>query len=198
MTDEGAERYLTLSVNDLMEDVLRDYRINVWPKVEATAASHSAAGSTTGVVLEGSALWPEFVTGLDLDKVTAVWLAADEGVFLQRIHAGSLYRSKSTREQMMIDTLIERTLAYNARMVATANRHRFILVDALQSDVKEVTERRSLSHGRCPSIFRSGARSPTGYAGQGSAGARCRQRLGTQTDIYRGRRLWRSLTCWSM
>ena len=42
----------------------------------------------------------------------------------------------------MIDRLLERTLAYNARMVAAANQHVFILVDVLKSDVKELTERR--------------------------------------------------------
>ena len=92
--------------------------------------------------MEESALWPEFVTGLALDKVTAVWLTADEDVFRRKIHPGSLYRLKSARERMMIDRFLERTLAYNARMVAAADQHRFILIDVLQSDVKELTERR--------------------------------------------------------
>ena len=142
VTDEVAERCLSLSIDDLMGDVLRHYRVNVWPKVEATVASHSGAASTIGIVLEGSALRPEFVTGLDFDKVTALWLTADEDVFRRRIQAGSLYSLKSARERMMIDRFLERTLAYNARMVAAADQHRFILIDVLQSDVKELTERR--------------------------------------------------------
>ncbi len=49
---------------------------------------------------------------------------------------------KSPRERMMIDKFLERTLAYNARMVAAVNQHGFILIDVLQSDVAALTERR--------------------------------------------------------
>ena len=39
--DYVAEHYLRLPVYELIEDVLRHYRVNVWPKVEAMVASHS-------------------------------------------------------------------------------------------------------------------------------------------------------------
>ena len=55
-----AEHYLCLSVDDLIDDVLRHYKVNVWSKVEAIIASRSNDPSTTGIVVEGSALWPEF------------------------------------------------------------------------------------------------------------------------------------------
>ena len=139
--DQVAHHYLCLSVDELIEDVLRHYRVNVWPKVEAIIASHSDLTTTTGVVLEGSAVWPEFVTSLNLDKVNALWLTASEEVFRQRIHDGSLYGSKSPRERKMIDKFLERTLAYNTRMVGAANQHGFILVDVFQADVSELAER---------------------------------------------------------
>ena len=139
--DHVAEHYLTLSVEELIEDVLRHYWVNVWPKVEEIVASHSDETSAAGIVLEGSALWPEFVSDLDFDKVAALWLTADEEVIRQRIYAGSLYRSKPTRERIMIDKFVKRTLIYNARMVTAANRQGFTLVDVLRSDVTELTER---------------------------------------------------------
>ena len=92
--DRVAEHYLRLSVDELIEDVLRHYRAIVWPKVEAIVASHSTDTSTTGIVLEGSALWPEFATSLDFDKVAAVWLTAGDEVFRQRNYVGSRYSSK--------------------------------------------------------------------------------------------------------
>ena len=49
-----AEHYLRLSVDELIEDVLRHYRVIVWPKVEEILESHSNDASTTGIVLEGS------------------------------------------------------------------------------------------------------------------------------------------------
>ena len=136
-----AEHYLCLSVDDLIEDVLRHYKVNVWPKVEAIIASHTKDPSTTGIVVEGSALWPEFATNLDFEKIAAIWLTASEELFRQRIHAGSLYTSKSPRERIMIDKFLERTLAYNARMVKAVNRHDLPLIDVTQSNVTELTEK---------------------------------------------------------
>ena len=139
--DNGAKHYLCLSVGELIEDVLRHYKVTVWPKVEGIIASHLTESSKTGIVLEGSALWPELVASLDLDKIAAVWLTASEEVFRQRIHVGSLYSLKSPRERMMINKFLERTLAYNARMVDAVNQHGFILVDVMQSNVTELSER---------------------------------------------------------
>ena len=139
--DRVAEHYLRLPVDELIEDALRHYRVNVWPKVEAMVVSHSYESSTTGLVLEGSALWPELVTSLDLDKIAALWLTASEEVIRQRIHDGSLYRSKSPRERKMINKFLQRTLTYNARMVEAVIENGFVLVDVLQDDVPELAER---------------------------------------------------------
>ena len=136
-----AEHYLNLSVDELIEDVLNHYRINVWPKVEAIIASHTNGPTSPGIVLEGSALWPEFATSLNFDKVAAVWLTACDDVFQQRIQAESRYSSKSHRERTMIDKFLKRTLAYNERMVEAVNRHGFVLIDILNSDVPELTQR---------------------------------------------------------
>ena len=78
--DHVAEHYLSLSVDELLEDVLRHYRVIVWPKAEEIVASHSHDTSGAGVVLEGSALWPEFVTDLNFDRVAALWLTASDDV----------------------------------------------------------------------------------------------------------------------
>ena len=139
--DHVAEHYPSLSVEELIEDVLHHYRVNVWPKVEAILASHSNDPSATGIVLEGSALWPEFATSRDFDKIAAVWLTASDDVFRRRIHAASLYTSKSPRERKMIDKFLERTLAYNARMVDAVNQHGFPLVNVQQSNLPELTQR---------------------------------------------------------
>ena len=136
-----ARHYLSLSVDELVEDVLRHYQVNVWPQVEAIIASRSNESSTTGIVLEGSALWPELAASLDFDKVAAVWLTAKEEVFRQRILAGSLFSSKFPRERKLIDKFLQRTLAYNARMVDAVSRHGFILVDVLRSNVAELADR---------------------------------------------------------
>ena len=139
--DNVAKHYLSLSVDELLRDVLCHYRVNVWPKVEAIVVSYLNDTSSAGVIVEGSALWPEFATGLNFDRTAALWLTASEEVFRQRIYDESLYRSKSPRGQMMVDKFLERTLVYNAQMIEVVRRHRFILVDILQSNLVELTDR---------------------------------------------------------
>ena len=147
VADIVAEHYLTLSVDELMEDVLRHYGANVWPKVEEIVAAHSNEASTRGLVLEGSALWPEFAKSMDFDKVGALWLTADEETFRQRIYTNSRYSTKPPRDRRMIDKFLERTIAYNARMVKAVRGYGFNLVDVLESDVTELAERCLLALG---------------------------------------------------
>ena len=146
--DHVAEHYLSLSVDELIKDVLHHYRVNVWPKVEEIVASHINHPSRTGLIIEGSALWPELVAPLERDNIAALWLTAKEEVFRQRIHNESQYHSKSLRKRRMIDKFLERTLVYNAQMIEVANQHGFILVDVQQSNLAELTQ-------RCLSILRS-------------------------------------------
>ncbi len=146
--DHVAEHYLSLSVDELIKDVLHHYMVNVWPKVEEIVASHINDPSRDGLIIEGSALWPELVATLNRDNIAALWLTASEEVFRQRIRNESLYHSKSLRGRRMIDKFLERTLVYNAQMIEIANQHGFILVDVQQSNLAELTQ-------RCVSILRS-------------------------------------------
>ena len=72
--DNVAEHYLSLSVDELLRDVLCHYRVNVWPKVEAIVAAYSNDTSRAGVIVEGSALWPEFATSLNSHRTAALRL----------------------------------------------------------------------------------------------------------------------------
>ena len=138
--DHVAEHYLDLSVDELMEDVLRHYELNVWPNVEAIIASHLNDPTTTGLVVEGSALWPDFASNLDFTKVAAIWLTASDEVFKQRIRVNSRYKSKSPRERTLIDKFLERSLAYDKRMVESVNRLGFVLLDVSRSNLAELTQ----------------------------------------------------------
>ena len=139
--DHVADHYLTLSVDELVDDVLRHYRVNVWPMVEGIIASYSNDAASPGLVLEGSALWPEPVARLDFGKVAAIWLTASQEVLGRRIHEGSGYGSKSSREREMIDKFLQRSVSYNVRMVDAVRKQGLVLVDVLESDATELTER---------------------------------------------------------
>ena len=145
--DIVADHYLSLSVDELMEDVLRHYRDNVWPKVEEIVVSHVGDASANGLVLEGSALWPEFPTRLDFNMVGALWLTANGETFRQRIYTNSRYNTKAPREREMVDKFLQRTIAYNARMVEAVIQRGFILVDVLDSHATKLAERCLLALG---------------------------------------------------
>ena len=140
MPDNVADHYLNFSVDELIEDVLRHYQLNVWPKIEAIIASHMNDPTSGGIILEGSALWPDFASNLDFTMVGAMWLTARDEVFKQRIRANSQYGARSPGEGTLIDKFVERTLAYNARMVEAVNRHGFILLDVSRSNISELTQ----------------------------------------------------------
>ena len=117
-----AEHYLTLSVDELIADVLRHYRDNVWPIVEAFVRLHVIDPTQSGLVMEGSALWPESVVSLDQDTIAAVWLTASDDLLTTRIHDASRYAEKTGNERRMVSKFVQRTLAYNALMIAATNR----------------------------------------------------------------------------
>ena len=139
--DGVADHYLSLSVDELFSDVLRHYRVNVWPKVEEIIDSCLNSATDAGVIVEGSALWPEFVIGLDSDRVAALWLTASKEVITDRTYGESRYHSKKGRGKMMIDKFLERALAYDVLMVEVAERNGLALVDVLQSSPEELTDR---------------------------------------------------------
>ena len=117
-----AAHYLTLSVDELVADVMRHYRDNVWPLVETLVASHATGGSSERLVLEGSALLPDFVATMKLENVAAIWLTGSRELFEQRIRQTSGYETKTPVERKMIDRFLDRTWRYNESMVDAVSR----------------------------------------------------------------------------
>lgn len=116
-----AEHYLSLSVDELIADVLRHYR-SMWPDIEAMVTSYATDISTDRLILEGSALWPESVATLDIDNVAAIWLTASNELFQARIHNASRIDEASGKNRTMIEKFLGRTHLYNERMMVAVKR----------------------------------------------------------------------------
>jgi hypothetical protein len=113
-----AEHYGTLPVDELTTAVLDHYE-RLWPDIEKlirTRGTGPADGS--GLVLEGSALWPDRVAQLTVPHTAAVWLTADAGVLRARIHRAGSYDDATPLEKRLIDAFLARTLRYQALMLA--------------------------------------------------------------------------------
>jgi 2-phosphoglycerate kinase len=122
-----AEHYKTLSVPELLDDVLQHYKTNVWPRIEALARAAAPAGDP--VIIEGSAVWPESVATLSSPNVAAVFLTASEATFTRRIHQGSRYDARAPDEKHLIDRFLQRTVAFDRSMTRAARRLRLPLLD---------------------------------------------------------------------
>ena len=135
-----AEHYLSLSVDELVADVLRHYR-SMWPGIEALIAAHATDPDTDRLVLEGSALWPESVTALDIKGVAAIWLTASHDVFETRIKNASRLENKSGRDREMIEKFLARTLRYDEAMRRAVERLGLAGLDVGASSGEDLTAR---------------------------------------------------------
>ena len=127
--DHVAEHYLSLSVDELLADVLRHYKNNVWPIVESLVDVYATDPSKDCLVLEGSALWPDLVAGLDLDNIAAIWLTANVQFIQRRIYQASRYHQKTTRDRAMIDQFLNRALVFNEQMMEAVKRLGLFYID---------------------------------------------------------------------
>ncbi|MBC8136304.1 MAG: 2-phosphoglycerate kinase [Fibrella sp.] len=141
--DHVAEHYRNFPVDALLSDVLSHYKKNVMPQVETIVRSHAADPSMECLVLEGSALWPEFVTDLVGENgIKAIWLTAGEPLFRKRILNESNFDNASAPEKHLIQKFLERTLLYDKRMREEVERFGLMCTDIESvSTVGELSEK---------------------------------------------------------
>jgi 2-phosphoglycerate kinase len=123
-----AEHYLSLAVDELLADVLRHYK-TMWQNIEAMITLHANDPTTTQLILEGSALWPESVASLTLEKVAAIWLTASNDLFESRIYNASKFEQAATREKKLIQKFLERTHSYNQHMMDAVKQLELASID---------------------------------------------------------------------
>ncbi|MCK7625290.1 hypothetical protein MUU72_19630 [Streptomyces sp. RS10V-4] len=117
-----AEHYAALPLDELIASVL-DHYARLWPRVEALVTAHATGGAAeTGLVLEGSALWPERVAGLTVPHTGAVWLTADPAVVRARVHAAGGYAAATDAERHLMDKFLARTDRYQTLMLSAVRR----------------------------------------------------------------------------
>ncbi|NUW04755.1 AAA family ATPase [Streptomyces sp. CAI 127] len=114
-----AEHYGTLTTDELIASVLAHYE-RLWPRIEELITDHARDGAP-GLVLEGSALWPERVARLTAPRTGAVWLTADDTVVRDRVRAAGRYEEATEGERLLIDRFLARTDRYQALMVDAAD-----------------------------------------------------------------------------
>jgi 2-phosphoglycerate kinase len=125
-----AEHYASLTVDELITSVLAHYE-RLWPRIRTLIATHAAQDAgVPGLVLEGSALWPVRVAGLDVPRTAAVWLTADEAVLRARVRADGHYVAATDEERALMDRFLARTERYQGLMVQALDELGLDRIDA--------------------------------------------------------------------
>ena len=106
------DHYLTLTVDELIADVLRHYE-TVWPTIEALVRKHADL-SEDRLILEGSAILPERAAALGLDNVARFWLTAPRDLLEARIRAESRADGGSRIEKKLVEKFLDRTHRFDA------------------------------------------------------------------------------------
>jgi 2-phosphoglycerate kinase len=123
--------YESLSLDDLISSVLAHYE-RLWPRIEELVAEH-ANGDGTGIVLEGSALWPTRVATLRTPATRFVWLSSASDVLRTRMYINSGHESLDEAEQRLVDRFLARALRYQQLMLSELDRLGLRPIDVAQS-----------------------------------------------------------------
>lgn len=111
-----AFHYESLTPEELVADIERHAKRNVWPLASELINTHSTQEFQNCLVLEGATLLPDQVAQLDYDNLACIWLTSSDKFLEQRIHAASEYKFKGREEKLLIDTFIERACIFNQRI----------------------------------------------------------------------------------
>jgi len=125
--------YLSHRAEELVDEVLRHYHDNVWPIAKALIQSRISNPYDTGIVLEGSAIWPDSVVNACFEKTVSVWLTATKDVITDRIHRNSDYHQRSEQDRLMIDRFLHRSLLYDEQLTQAAKRSEQRCVDVSET-----------------------------------------------------------------
>ena len=113
------EYYVSRSTERLIQDA-ENQHLAAWPAVESVIRSH--ADWAGPIVIEGWALMPEAVAGLNLRGVASLWMVADDSLLEQRIRANEDFWRGASDEELMIRRYLERSMWHNNRTRARAEQ----------------------------------------------------------------------------
>jgi 2-phosphoglycerate kinase len=125
------DHYRSHTTDELITSLMIHYE-KLWPHIE-----HLIKTYKTGLILEGSGIWPDHVAKLTVPNTAAIWLTADNQVIQARVHTASHYETATNGERHLIDQFLARTQQYQKRMLAAINK---LGLDHVETSHQSVTE----------------------------------------------------------
>lgn len=106
------EHYSTLTREKLLAEVIKHYENQ---SINIETAVNLSLDTGRGILIEGSAILPEFTRQLRLNICFATWLLFDdENVLRDRIYTSSQYYDRDPFERQLIERFVQRSIDFNA------------------------------------------------------------------------------------
>jgi 2-phosphoglycerate kinase len=121
--------FRTHSTEVLVDDVLQHYGRHVWPIASAIVRTRLSNPYDDCLVLEGSAIWPQFVADARFHRTMSAWFTAPDGLITERVHMSCRYDEQPPPIRAAVDGFLSRSLAFNERMLRAATPLRVRVVD---------------------------------------------------------------------
>ncbi len=130
------EYYATHTVEWLLEDVLAHYG-SLWGRIAQIIRERIEVPGASPLILEGSALWPDNVATLAKyveRKILSCWLTATPDFLENRIMSASGYLDLGSTKQAAVRRFVERTQAYQAKMIERVRNQHLAYLDVQQHE----------------------------------------------------------------
>ncbi len=122
----------------LLEDAMAFHRA-AWPAIEAVAHAH--ANWDRPALIEGWGLLPEFVAGMGLENLGAVFVVPDERLFEQRCRADPSFYEGAADEEGLIQSFALRSVLFSRHLdVSASERGLPIVRPSLQASLEETVD----------------------------------------------------------
>ena len=111
------EYYVKYSINELIEHAATLHRRMV-PSIKAVINAH--ANQSSPAVIEGWALYPDWISTLPYSNTDSLWLIASQEVLLNRIRADKQFYEKCSNPELMVRQYLARCVWQNNKFMTTA------------------------------------------------------------------------------
>jgi len=131
--------YALRTPQQLVDDIVA-YHKKVEPAIARLVEVHSNWGSP--LVMEGWALYPEFVCGIENEQVFSVWLIAEPGLFESRMRANSSFLDNAAQPEKVIEGYLYRSEWHNKTLLdqCKAGQRNYIVVEE-RTTPEEIVDR---------------------------------------------------------
>ena len=124
--------YYSLLSDEAIYKFLLHHHANMWPGIQRLINDHRE--QDTPLVLEGSALRPEYLATLGSNEASVVYLYSDSDFLRERMYHQSRYHELDRGHRGIVDKFVDRSLRDNKETREAARLHGLLTIDVRDTD----------------------------------------------------------------